>query len=244
MKTIDLTALPASEYTDSTFHFHEMPLKVFMIEAEPIFSLKQLCRCLEIENPSLVAKRLNNSEKVYVEYMPGRKVLGVTEPGLYETIFRSDKPNAKAFKDLVFGTILPAIRKTGRYVANESQLSRSKPTDSAKRLSNMAASFSRLGGGSKKIKLSGQFLGWNTAAGFLSTVISDGLIFEHYRYDRKIMRKLSLSLSTEYSSTTGKCPPKSKGRNAYPPTYEKLVRAFIKRLEDDREAGITKFLAQ
>lgn len=42
--------------------------------------------------------------------------LYVNEPGLYSLIFRSKLPKAEEFTDWVFEEVLPAIRKTGRYV--------------------------------------------------------------------------------------------------------------------------------
>ena len=39
----------------------------------------------------------------------------VNEPGLYNVILRSDKPEAKEFKRWVTHEILPSIRRTGQY---------------------------------------------------------------------------------------------------------------------------------
>ena len=39
----------------------------------------------------------------------------INESGLYMVIFRSDKPEAKAFKRWVTHEVLPSIRRTGRY---------------------------------------------------------------------------------------------------------------------------------
>jgi prophage antirepressor-like protein len=44
-----------------------------------------------------------------------RQVLTVTEPGLYELIFRSDKPAAQRFRVWMFEEVLPSIRRTGSY---------------------------------------------------------------------------------------------------------------------------------
>ena len=44
-------------------------------------------------------------------------MLVVSEPGLYSLILRSRKPEAKAFKRWVTHDILPAIRKSGGYMA-------------------------------------------------------------------------------------------------------------------------------
>ncbi|WP_416369046.1 Bro-N domain-containing protein [Tritonibacter mobilis] len=39
----------------------------------------------------------------------------ISESGLYKIIMRSDKPEARAFQDWVTGTVLPAIRKDGKF---------------------------------------------------------------------------------------------------------------------------------
>jgi hypothetical protein len=44
-----------------------------------------------------------------------QQVLTVTEPGLYELIFRSDKPAAQRFRVWIFEEVLPSIRRTGSY---------------------------------------------------------------------------------------------------------------------------------
>ena len=49
----------------------------------------------------------------------GRPLGIITEPGLYSLILRSRKPEAKAFKRWVTHDILPAIRKTGGYLATK-----------------------------------------------------------------------------------------------------------------------------
>ena len=39
----------------------------------------------------------------------------LTEPGLYELIFKSQLPSAKEFSKWVFNDVLPSIRSTGYY---------------------------------------------------------------------------------------------------------------------------------
>jgi hypothetical protein len=48
-------------------------------------------------------------------------MLTVTEPGLYELIFRSDKPAAQRFRVWIFEEVLPSIRRTGSYSHSASQ---------------------------------------------------------------------------------------------------------------------------
>ncbi|MEG4576315.1 BRO family protein [Microcoleus sp. N3A4] len=50
-----------------------------------------------------------------------QQVLTVTEPGLYELIFRSDKPAAQRFRVWMFEEVLPSIRRTGSYSRSTSE---------------------------------------------------------------------------------------------------------------------------
>ncbi|MEG4485652.1 BRO family protein [Microcoleus sp. D2_18a_B4] len=51
-----------------------------------------------------------------------QQMLTVTEPGLYELIFRSDKPAAQRFRVWVFEEVLPSIRRTGSYSHSTEQV--------------------------------------------------------------------------------------------------------------------------
>jgi prophage antirepressor-like protein len=50
-----------------------------------------------------------------------QRMLTVTEPGLYELIFRSDKPAAQRLRIWMFEEVLPSIRRTGSYSHPTSQ---------------------------------------------------------------------------------------------------------------------------
>ena len=45
----------------------------------------------------------------------GRHQIFISEPGFYELIFKSKLPIAEKFRDWVFSTVLPSIRKYGLY---------------------------------------------------------------------------------------------------------------------------------
>ena len=88
-------------------------------QGEPLFVLKDVCDALEIGNPSDVARRLDEDGVDSIEVLDNRgvqqKTNVVTEAGLYEVIFMSRKPEAKAFKRWVTHEVLPSIRKHGMY---------------------------------------------------------------------------------------------------------------------------------
>lgn len=84
-------------------------------DGEPMFCLTDVCKALEISNPSKVAQRLDEDERTKLELGRAGETNFITESGLYAVILRSDKPNAKQFRKWVTSEVLPSIRKTGGY---------------------------------------------------------------------------------------------------------------------------------
>jgi hypothetical protein len=76
------------------------------------------CSMLEIENGPNAIARLDDDERAYaIIQTPGgpQLVNVVNESGLYRLIIASRKPEAKAFRQWLFGEVLPSIRRTGGY---------------------------------------------------------------------------------------------------------------------------------
>ena len=84
-------------------------------DGEPWFVLKDICDALNLKNISDVASRLDSEGVSTTEVIDNRGVRRntflVSEAGLYEVIFMSRKPEAKAFKRWVTSEVLPSIRK-------------------------------------------------------------------------------------------------------------------------------------
>lgn len=102
------------------FCFGDHLVRVFEDEAgNPWFVARDVCKVLEIQNPSdTVRKCLDEDEKGIANiYTHGgtQEMLLISESGLYALVFRSRKPEARAFSKWVRSEVLPAIRKTGRY---------------------------------------------------------------------------------------------------------------------------------
>lgn len=102
------------------FMFQERhPIRVTLIGGEPCFCLRDVCIVLEIKNQNPDRFQLD-SKGVTKNVIPTsggeQEVTFINEPNLYRVIFRSNKPEAKAFQDWVFNDVLPTIRKTGAYV--------------------------------------------------------------------------------------------------------------------------------
>lgn len=90
-------------------------IRTVMKDGEPMFCLVDICRALEISNPSKVAQRLDDDERTKFELGRAGETNFITESGLYAVILRSDKPNAKNFRKWITSEVLPSIRKTGAY---------------------------------------------------------------------------------------------------------------------------------
>lgn len=100
------------------FEFHKHPVRVIAIEGEPWFVLADLCRVLGLGTPARVRERLDEgvSQTHTLQTAGGpQQMTVVSEPGMYEVVIRSDKPDAIAFRRWITGRVLPAIRKTGSY---------------------------------------------------------------------------------------------------------------------------------
>lgn len=87
---------------------------------EPMFCLADVCKALDLQSKH-VKERLSDgvvSTDIIVDSL-GREqqALFVNEDGLYDVIFDSRKPEAKAFRKWVTSEVLPSIRKTGGYIA-------------------------------------------------------------------------------------------------------------------------------
>lgn len=86
---------------------------------EPLFCLADVCKVLELGNPSQVKTRLEYgviSNEVITDALGRQQEMTfVNEDGLYDVILDSRKPQAKVFRKWITSEVLPSIRKTGNY---------------------------------------------------------------------------------------------------------------------------------
>lgn len=90
-------------------------VRTAVVNDEPMFCLIDICKALEMSNPTMVAQRLDDDERTKLDLGRQGETNFITESGLYAVILRSDKPNAKKFRKWVTSEVLPTIRKTGGY---------------------------------------------------------------------------------------------------------------------------------
>lgn len=112
----------------SGFNFEnnpDKPLRCIIIEGKPWFFAGDVCKDLELQNPSYVVSRLEDDEKlVYSVNISGgqaRKALFVNESGLYSLVFTSRKKEAVKFRKWVTNVVLPQIRETGTFNSSGNQ---------------------------------------------------------------------------------------------------------------------------
>lgn len=88
------------------------------VDGEPMFCLSDICRSLELTQPSKVKERLNEKGVNTIPTLTQggtQNLLYVNESNLYKTIFQSRKESAERFTEWVTSEVLPQIRKTGTY---------------------------------------------------------------------------------------------------------------------------------
>lgn len=87
-------------------------------DGEPWFVAADVCKALEIGNPTDAIRRLDTDECTLVSIegaSNGLPVNAVSEAGLYTLVLGSRKPEAKAFKRWITHEVIPTIRRHGAY---------------------------------------------------------------------------------------------------------------------------------
>jgi len=99
------------------FHYEGAQIRVLSdSQGDPWFIAADLLASLALDRKAL--ERLDDDEKgVSPINTPGgeQAMTIVNEPGLYNLVLGSRKPEAKRFKRWITHEVLPAIRRTGRY---------------------------------------------------------------------------------------------------------------------------------
>jgi prophage antirepressor-like protein len=118
---------------------------IFDEYGNPWFVAKDVCDYLEIEDASSACRKVWDDAKQKYSVMSvndigpdahtngissvtqsnqqdqAREMLVISEPGLYQLIFMSRKPEADAFRRWVFYELLPQLRRNGRYQLQRSE---------------------------------------------------------------------------------------------------------------------------
>lgn len=98
--------------------YNEMPVRIVEREGETWFVAKDVAAILGYGLTTDMTRRLDEDEKgMQMAHTPGgpQEMIIINEPGLYNAILGSQKPEAKDFKRWVTHDVLPSIRRTGGY---------------------------------------------------------------------------------------------------------------------------------
>lgn len=106
------------------FDYAGQQVRTVLVDGEPWFVLADLCSVLGlVRSASAVAERLDDGVRRTYPIVDSlgriQQATVVSEPGMYEVVIRSDKPEAVAFRRWITHEVIPAIRKTGAYVQVE-----------------------------------------------------------------------------------------------------------------------------
>jgi len=101
------------------FVFDNQQIRIVDRNGDPWFVAKDVCDILGLENNrDVLAKMLDEDEKGVEKIYTlggGQEMNIINESGLYNLVFRSNKPEAKVFRKWVTSEVLPSIRKKGFY---------------------------------------------------------------------------------------------------------------------------------
>ncbi len=104
----------------TAFQFQSHAVRQGGTPEKPWFIARDVCEVLSLNNVSQALSSLDDDEKgiINADTLGGKQTLAIVyESGLYALIFKSRKPEAHAFRKWVTSEVLPAIRKTGGFLA-------------------------------------------------------------------------------------------------------------------------------
>lgn len=84
-------------------------------DGEPWFVAADVCKVLDLSNPTIAASRLDEDERAKFNLGRQGETTVVSEAGLYTLVLGSRKPEAKAFKRWITHEVIPTIRRHGAY---------------------------------------------------------------------------------------------------------------------------------
>lgn len=100
-------------------------VRVIESNGEPLFCLSDVCKVVNLVNPTEVKRRLDKEDVQLIDLHALNSTEGIvgnaitnfiTESGFYDVILQSSSPRVKPFRKWVTSEVLPSIRKTGGYM--------------------------------------------------------------------------------------------------------------------------------
>lgn len=111
-----------NEVIPFTFDVTGQTVRTVLVDGEPWFVAKDVAEVLEYSRSRNMTRMLDDDE-VRAHNLRSNEGLReyqiISESGLYSVTISSRRPEAKAFRKWVTGTVLPSLRKDGMYIAGE-----------------------------------------------------------------------------------------------------------------------------
>ncbi len=101
-----------------SFNFDLHPVRAINLDDAPWWIASDIAAVLGYRNAPDMTRNLDDDEKgthIVRTLGGGQEVTIISESGLFAAILKSRRPEAKAFRRWVTGTVLPEIRRTGRW---------------------------------------------------------------------------------------------------------------------------------
>jgi prophage antirepressor-like protein len=109
--------------TTQIYRYEDFDVRTVNKNGAPWFVAADVCRVLELGNPTMALERLDEDEKALISIeglsRGNDNANIINEPGLYTLILGSRKPQARAFKRWITHDVIPSIRKHGLYATDE-----------------------------------------------------------------------------------------------------------------------------
>lgn len=109
-------------------------IRVIEQNGEPWFVAADVCKALDIGNPTQALTRLDKDEVTLISNEGYREMNFINEPGLYTLVLGSRKTEARAFKRWITHEVVPSIRKHGLYATESTVEAMLNDPDTAIRL--------------------------------------------------------------------------------------------------------------
>lgn len=109
-------------------------IRVIEQNGEPWFVAADVCKALDIGNPTQALTRLDKDEVTLISNEGYREMNFISEPGLYTLVLGSRKTEARAFKRWITHEVVPSIRKHGLYATESTVEAMLNDPDTAIRL--------------------------------------------------------------------------------------------------------------
>lgn len=110
------------------FAFEGRTVRTVLIGGEPWFVAKDIAEVLGYSGTHEMTKRLDDDEKSTLQIAGlgartgGRGATVISEPGVYEALFGSQKAKAKEFRRWLKREVLPSIRRRGVYFEGQQRI--------------------------------------------------------------------------------------------------------------------------